>query len=158
MEDFHVVLNTDRQLDIIKVATIHNPSGIVLIGAAVLLAVLLFLVPLGKPRNIRFFFHVAAVIVPVVMVALVLFSHEIKLDKDSGTATVHHSWAGIAYSTTETPLSNLKRVEQESDNGQRRLVLLLNDGGTMYPFGIVYGSLPNQYNIQDAINTFLGHS
>ena len=96
MEDFHVVLNSGQQLDILKVATIHNPSGIVTIGVAVLLAVLFFLIPLGKPRNIRIFFHVIAVVAPLIMIPLVLFSHEIRLDKESGTLTVCDRWAGIA--------------------------------------------------------------
>jgi hypothetical protein len=155
MQDYVITMTTERQLAVLRPSMLHDPTGLLLIALGIGMGAFFLLVPI-RPQGIRLLFRFLGVCLPLAFLAFQSFSHEIRLDRTANTAAWVDRWLGIPYHTTSMPLTELRRVEIESSHSERRLAFLLTTGETVYPLGSSYNSQPNQYNVQDAVNAFLG--
>jgi hypothetical protein len=64
-----------------------------------------------------------------------------------------HRWAGFTYSTQRIPLSKMKRATLEASRPGSRIA---TRGGAVWPFGDSCHAKPNQYDVIDDINKFMG--
>ena len=134
---------------------ILDPPNYLLAGILLLvaLAIGIFMLKSGAQVTVRM---MAIILLPLVISGLGLLSSNtvVEFSKASGDVTILRRRFGFPKSPSVTPLSSLRYARVETSRGARRLALITNSGGALYPTGAA--ARGGEYEAANAINDFLG--